>query len=413
MPEDSQFFEPARKRNFLPFPAVSVSVGGSVNSSGNSAISSDDSIFSSGGSAISSGDPAPEAAPASMPSGDGASLAADPAFWQNWNPAMNPGLNPADEAVWGSPENGFSFRPTHSFSQEPLPPELKAGSVLLHRYELEERLGQGGMGEVWKTYDRISGVEVALKFVPRELLHFEAEWTRVRETFVLVHDLAYPGICPLYQLEKEPVHGYFLVMKWLEGESLGAFFRRKLRESGVFPSKLVPQILLPVARALDYAHSRRIIHRDVKPNNIFVKMAGSKAGSVPDSEEDSEPENVWLIDFGIASEIRQSMGRVSRFRVHSGGTRPYMPPEQWLNHRQDGRTDQYSLAVVAYELLAGHLPFRGKDPTQLRQAILHQAPEPLPNVPSSVNTALQKALSKEREDRFDSCGEFVCALLDV
>ena len=125
----------------------------------------------------------------------------------------------------------------------------------------------------------------------------------------------------------------------------------------------VLRILRPVADALDYAHSESIIHRDIKPSSIFVELDKNKV-----------LRNVQVIDFGLASEIRATLTRVSQIRFDNSGTRPYMAPEQWRGrrHQQTVATDQYALGVVAYELLDGYLPFESDDTEMLRLTVFRK-----------------------------------------
>ncbi len=254
--------------------------------------------------------------------------------------------------------------------------KLEPGETLGGKYRLEKRAGRGGMGEVWKAFDTIGERDVALKFVPRDVQRYEHEMQRVKETFKAVHALNHQYICPVHALEEDLVRGYYLVMKWLEGHTLDEVYKHIESDRNRLPIQYVPEILECVAEALDYAHKRGVVHRDIKPTNIFVNI---KKGKI---------EEVNLIDFGIATEIRESMTRVSQVQFNTSGTRPYMPPEQWRGRKQDGRTDQYSLAVVAYELYAGNLPFSGADCEMLRLSVLQDTPEKIDGVPEAINAAL-------------------------
>ena len=277
--------------------------------------------------------------------------------------------------------------------------ELAPGMVLGNKYELLEQIGRGGMGVVWKTYDRVGDRLVALKFVPRDLQRFESEMQRVRETFGKVHMLNHQSICPLYGLEDGgPQIGHYLVMKYLEGETLSEFITRVDHErKGLQLSKNLISLLSLVAQALDYAHHRGVIHRDIKPSNIFLVK----------TEKGVE---VQIIDFGLADEIKPSLTRVSQSPALISGTRPYMAPEQWRGRRQTAATDQYALGVVVYELLAGELPFQGSDTEILRLAITQDLPETIHNISVAANTTIQKAMAKDAVDRFESCVAFVKAL---
>ena len=277
---------------------------------------------------------------------------------------------------------------------------LTPRTILGEKYELLEQIGRGGMGVVWKANDKVADRLVALKFVPRELNRFETEMQRVRETFKKVHALQHQAICPIYTLEDGGHLGYYLVMKYLEGETLDSYVQRKSAQSAVLPLNQVVALLSRVAAALDYAHQEGVIHRDIKPSNIFLVKSGGKL-------------HVQVIDFGLADEIRTSMIRTSQAQIEISGTRPYMAPEQWRGRPQSAATDQYALAVVAYELLAGELPFKGGDVTMLRLAVMNDMPEPIATLSNSTNDVLRKALAKDAADRFATCRQFIAALNNV
>ena len=274
---------------------------------------------------------------------------------------------------------------------------LMPGIVLQGKYELREQVGRGGMGVVWKAQDRIADRLVALKFVPSELTKFEEEMKRMKESFRKVYALQHQSICPLYSLENNEIFGYYIVMKYLMGETLDAYVLRKDPLRKGLPLTQAAAILQRAASALDYAHANGVINRDIKPGNIFLVKTDDKI-------------RAQVIDFGLADEIRTSLMRTSQVQVEISGTRPYMSPEQWRGRVQTAATDQYALAVVAYELLSGHVPFSGSDVSALKLAVMEDKPEPIPAIPESANAALQKALAKEAADRFPSCREFITAL---
>ena len=269
-------------------------------------------------------------------------------------------------------------------------------------WRLEEKIGRGGLGEVWKARDLDGERDVAIKFVPRDIQNFDSEMERVRKTFQTIHALQHSNICPVYGMHQHDDFGAYLVMKFLKGVSLEFLLRRKQK----LPLERVTKILVPVAKALDYAHQQEVVHRDVKPANIMLDFARNSDGSL----NFEELKDVQLIDFGLAAEFRRSMSRVSQIRMPTSGTRSYMSPEQFRGRLQNAFSDQYSLAVVAYELLAGHLPFETDDDQTLRECVLNEAPEWVPGLESAVNEALLKGMAKERESRFPTCEEFVQAL---
>ena len=284
------------------------------------------------------------------------------------------------------------------YSNEPAG-SLLPGTVLGNKYALIEQIGRGGMGVVWKAKDQIADRLVALKFVSSRLKHFELEMERLRVSFKKIHALQHHAICPLYALENDEQVGYYLVMKYLEGETLDRWILRKDPRRQGLPMNAVISILSRVAPALDYAHANAVIHRDIKPANIFLEKTDGKYF-------------VQIIDFGLADEIRSSLSGGSTVEQREiTGTRPYMAPEQWRGWKQKAATDQYALAVVAYELLSGHIPFRGGGDVQiLLNAVMNLDPEPIPTISDIANAVLLKALAKNPADRFTDCREFIAAL---
>jgi formylglycine-generating enzyme required for sulfatase activity len=298
----------------------------------------------------------------------------------------------------------------------PLRGRLRPGDSLLGRYTVLAELGEGGMGVVYKCLDTVGGIEVAVKCLPPELSRNEAEMEGIRENYAIVARLHHSAISGLRQLEKDPDFGeYYLVMDLARGEDLSTILRRR-RGSPMSPDEALA-ILRPLAAALDYAHGEKVLHRDVKPGNVKVEtlVAGKSHTETQRHKEggatsSSEP-HVQLLDFGLAAEVRSSMSRVSlRGHVGSSGTPAYMAPEQWEARRQSAATDQYSLAVMAYQMLSGALPFDADDQDLLRRAVLSRPPDPVAELPRAANAALLRALAKDPMDRFPSCQAFVEAL---
>jgi len=271
-------------------------------------------------------------------------------------------------------------------------PRFQTGEQLMGRYQVLGDLGQGGMGIVYRCRDEVGGIEVALKSLPPELSHNRGEMEEVRENFQLVCQLAHPNIATVRTLEKDAANGnYYLILELVEGVDLRKW--RKQKGGAVTLEQALP-VLRQVAAALDYAHSRKIIHRDIKPSNVMVATDGTAK----------------VLDFGLAAQIQSSLSRVSQVHFSTSGTGPYMAPEQWRGLRQDAATDQYALAVLAYELLSGHLPFESSEATVLQQAVLNTAPEQPEGLSAAIWTALQRGLAKNRADRYASCAALVEAL---
>ena len=266
------------------------------------------------------------------------------------------------------------------------------GAVLMGRYEILSELGQGGMGVVYRCLDRTGGVEVAVKGLPPEVSHDAAAMEDIRDNFQLVSDLRHPCIAGIRNLESDPATGdFYLVMDLVSGKNLHRWAKAH-QDPGSRNRKL--KIITEIASALDYAHERKIMHRDIKPENVMVDLDG----------------HVKVLDFGLASQIRSSMSRVSLVTRSQSGTPSYKAPEQWRGQPQNAATDQYSLGVLAYELLAGYLPFDSEDMTILRMSVLSEPMAEISDMPSSVNAALARALAKNPAERFSSCGEFAKAL---
>ncbi|MBQ7178626.1 MAG: SUMF1/EgtB/PvdO family nonheme iron enzyme [Victivallales bacterium] len=271
---------------------------------------------------------------------------------------------------------------------------FRAGDVILGQYEVLEELGQGGMGVVYRCMDRVSGTEVAVKALPPELSHSAESMEDIRDNFQLVHSLIHQNIAACLSLAKDKNTGdYYLVMEMVAGKSLALWIRARRRESSLSLEAALP-ILRQVAVALDFAHGKRVMHRDVKPANIMVEDDGT----------------VKVLDFGIAAQIRSSMTRVSMAFTEQSGTRLYKAPEQWRSRPQGAATDQYALAVTAYEMLSGRLPFDDDDPAVLREMVLKEKPLPIEGIPDGANNALLRALGKDPKERFGSCEDFVQAL---
>ncbi len=269
---------------------------------------------------------------------------------------------------------------------------VTAGTVL-GRYRLLDKAGVGGMSEVWRAEDETLKRIVAVKVI----LGPVAADSTFRERFLrearLVAGLEHPNVLPVFDYGTAIIDAAdvsYLVMPLVAGGSL------KGRAVGPVPPALAISWLSAVAAALDHAHSKGILHRDVKPGNVLMDAQGRPL----------------LADFGLARSAEVSSGLTATGTVL--GTPLYMAPEQAMGMALDGRADQYALAVIAFELLAGRVPFSAESPL----AVLHQhvsTPPPplstlLPGTAASVDAVLSRGLAKKPEDRFGSCSAFVAAL---
>ena len=304
------------------------------------------------------------------------------------------------------------------------------GPVLgrIDQYELLSKLGAGAFGVVYLARDTASGVLVAVKTLHPRFKENAEELERVRENFALVQRLQHPAIAAaraLYRVSRVEFSDEtarrelslapgdaVMLLSYAPGRPLGEWRRSAYAsDGGRMPLADALDVLRPVASALDYAHGEKIVHRDVKPGNVMVETLRRGAGRPADGIR------VRILDFGLAAEIRSSMVRMSRDTGATSGTRPYMAPEQWLGRAQDGRADQYALAVMLYEMLSGEPPFASvfatNDTMVEMEAVRTQAPEPVPGVPRAVNAALMRALEKRPEARYPDCESFLAAVSDA
>ena len=270
---------------------------------------------------------------------------------------------------------------------------LRAGQLICERYELISLIGQGGMGEVWKAQARNRPNAVALKLLPPEFCSARQQ-QRMRERFSLVERLTHPNICTVMDLNVDPTIGPFLVMRYLEGITLAQYIQRQRGNGQVFQPHDVHQLLGPVASALDYAHDQGVVHRDIKPENIIV------------AEDGRQP---VIVDFELAEQIRDTL---TKHTADSSleGTLAYLSPEAWRGKGTNRQSDQYALALIAYEMLAGDLPFeRNSHPDVLRQCTLLEAIPAIPYL-AAANCALSKGLAKEPRQRYSTCTAFIDAI---
>jgi tetratricopeptide (TPR) repeat protein len=269
---------------------------------------------------------------------------------------------------------------------------IGSGSILCERYLLERLLGTGSSGSVFRARDLKLDEYVALKVVDTFASGSTAE-ARFRREVSLARKLAHPNVVRIYDLAEHDGRN-FLTMELLEGTELRDFVN--LHRLGPAARR---DLLLQACAGLGYAHGSRVVHRDVKFENLFVTNQGE----------------LKVTDFGMA----KAPGDVSVTMTGSmGGTPYYMSPEQITDFRSvDHRTDIYALGVVAYELFTHQLPFEAKALTDLLLMHLEKTPEhPCsvnPGVPQDLGEMILKAISKKREDRFQSCDEFALALRSV
>ncbi|NLF13428.1 MAG: ABC transporter substrate-binding protein [Anaerolineaceae bacterium] len=263
----------------------------------------------------------------------------------------------------------------------------------LGKYEIRAEVGRGGMGTVYLAHDPLLQRRVALKVLAPHLAGEPDLIERFLREARAAARLKHPNIVTIYDVGQEG-STYYFVMEYVDGPSLA----RALAQRGPMSPGGALRLLRPLASALDYAHGQELVHRDVKPGNILLDPRGEPA----------------LGDFGIARAAQDSRLTTTGTLV---GTPEYMSPEQARGDEVDHRTDLYSLAIVAYEMLGGRSPFAGTTPHGVLYRQVHEAPPPLrqprpgdPAWPAAVDGVLQKALAKEPGQRYETAGAFVEAL---
>lgn len=239
-------------------------------------------------------------------------------------------------------------------------------------YEIISRLGTGGMGEIYEARDRRLGRRVALKFLPHALSSDTRAVERLQREARIASSLNHPHICTIHDIDAH--HGtHFIVMELLDGVSLTERIR-----IGSVPAREVVEIAIQVAEAMDAAHKIGVIHRDIKPGNIFLTTHGP----------------VKVLDFGVAL-----------------GTILYMSPEQSRGEEIDGRSDLFSLGAVMYEMATGTPAFGGPTSALIWDAILNREPPPpsslRTSVPPAIEAIIARALRKNPSGRYQTASELI------
>jgi serine/threonine protein kinase len=279
-----------------------------------------------------------------------------------------------------------------------------SGAERVGPYEIRERIGEGGMATVWRAWHTGLHRFEALK-VPRPGFDNDEYIQRLLVEARIAARLRHPHIVTIHSISEPDSPRPYLAMDLVEGLSLETLLERR----GALEASEALDILEQVASALDYAHSQGVIHRDIKPGNILLQERSEQIAS--------SRWNVKVVDFGISRAAEDAGGTRLTKSGMLVGTPEYMSPEQaGSGEAVDFRTDLYSLAVLAYEMVAGRPPFTAGDGVS-RMSILvsHVAHPPTPpaaharDLPSSFNGAILRGLSKKPEERFGSAHEFVAA----
>ncbi|MEK6571970.1 MAG: protein kinase [Bacteroidota bacterium] len=270
------------------------------------------------------------------------------------------------------------------------------GETISH-YKILEKLGEGGMGEVYKAEDLKLHRQVAIKFLPKRLSRHGEERERFLHEAQAASALNHPNICVIHEID-EVKDEIFLVMEYVEGITLREWGRRKLEKAEGYRKLLVKEAVdlgVQIAEGLEQAHEKGIIHRDVKAENIMVTEDG----------------RAKVMDFGLAK--LRGVSKLTRIGS-TIGTFAYMSPEQVEGIETDHRTDIFSFGVVLYEMLARKLPFQAEHEAALTYEIMNVDPpsllDPQRSIDAELNGIVMKCLEKDRDERYQSMREVVVDL---
>jgi hypothetical protein len=267
------------------------------------------------------------------------------------------------------------------------------GTLISDRYRLDEKIGSGGMSSVYRAFDPTLERWVAIKLMHRDISHDPDQLERFRREARAVAQLNHPHVVTVIDAGEDDGAPY-IVFEYVEGETL----KDRIRRLGRLPVSEAVAYAIEIGRALEAAHASKLVHRDVKPQNVLIDPDG----------------RAKVTDFGIARSL-EAQGLTATGRVL--GTTDYVSPEQALGHEVTGQSDIYSLGVVLYEMLTGETPFKAD--TQVAVAMQHVR-DPLPDVQrrrpeisASLAAVVDRATAKETQNRYQEIGEMVHDLEEV
>ncbi len=264
---------------------------------------------------------------------------------------------------------------------------FESGYKILKRYRVLAVLGQGSMGIVYKCQDEDTGIDVAIKALFPNISHDYKIMTFIKSNFQTIEKLHHPYIADLKSLAKDCSNGlYYFVMEYVHGQTLKEWLKDGVSKEAIF------RILQQIAEALDFVHKEKVIHRDIKPDNIMITSSG----------------DIKILDFGIATRLKNTP--YEQNDKDFCGTIHYIAPELWDSKNNVGAsqaTDQYSLAIVAYECLFKERPFEAHSRNELYSKISSLDINFPPTALFQERRAFKKALAQSPENRYSSCSEFI------
>jgi serine/threonine protein kinase len=278
-------------------------------------------------------------------------------------------------------------------TMETPPEEFTRGTIIAERYEIIETLGRGGMGQVYRVYDKKIEGEVAIKIIKPEISTNKKTIERFRNELKLAREISHRNICRMHDLNEE--NGtYFITMEYVPGENLKSFIRR----SELLSIGKTIRIAIQIGEGLAEAHRQKVIHRDLKSSNIMVDKEG----------------NARIMDFGIARSLESKDMTDPGMRI---GTPEYMSPEQADAKETDHRSDIYSFGIILYEMLTGRLPFEGDTSSIIVARHKRETPENPKSlnsqIPDALNRLVLKCVEKTSEQRYQNVEAILHELKDI
>ncbi|MGE5461761.1 MAG: serine/threonine protein kinase, partial [Syntrophothermus sp.] len=268
------------------------------------------------------------------------------------------------------------------------------------RVHIDALRATGGMAEVYIGTHTTLHRKVAVKVLRENYEEHSHALERFRREAVVVGNLRHPNIVQVFDFDLVDSHPY-LVMEYIKGPTLLHYLHSLHEKNKRLELPQVSRLMDAMTSALQYAHDSGVIHRDIKPGNIMLTSRSSDILPGQPLPQDFEP---VLTDFGLVRFIDSTHHTTGSGTI--AGTPAYMSPEQARGELTDGRTDVYSLGIVLYEILAGHLPFEGETTMGVLMKHINEPPAPVPGLPPAIQYVLDRALAKDVDDRFQSPAEF-------